>query len=156
MFFIFVIIVSIWFPRRPGRKPKLQNNPLPGSFLTGVIFITAFMDSLSAALWGTSQTSTGSDFRTCNTPEDESLIIDVSDACISRSAKDEFYKSFVSVSSPFADRCTIVGEDIDFILKMKAVKRSQNVRKHLRTFSQEQIITVTTADEMAEVARLFS
>lgn len=76
--------------------------------------------------------------------------------CISRSAKDEFNKSFVSVSSPFADRCTIVGEDIDFILKMKAVKRSQNVRKHLRTFSQEHIITVTTADEMAEVARLFS
>lgn len=89
-------------------------------------------------------------------PEDEPLVVDVSDACLSRSAMDEFYKTFVSDKSPFANRCTVINEDEDFTLKLKAVKRSQNVRKHLRTFSQEQIITVTTADKMAEVARLFS
>lgn len=68
---------------------------------------------------------------------------------------DEFYKSFLSPSSALTERCTIIGEDKDFTLKLKAVKRSQNVKKHLRTFFPEQIFTVTTADEMAEVTRLF-
>lgn len=88
-------------------------------------------------------------------PSDEHLTINVADACFSRSAMDEFYKSFISPSSALSERCTIIGEDKDFTLKLKAVKRSQNVRKHIRHFSKDQIFTVTTEEQMRELITHF-
>ena len=90
-----------------------------------------------------------------STPPDEHLTINVANACLSRSAMDEFYKSFLAPSSLLSRRCTIIGEDEDYTLKLKAVKRSQNVKKHLRKFSKDQIFTVTSKEKMKEIASLF-
>lgn len=85
-----------------------------------------------------------------NIPEqNEQITIDVNDACLSRSAMDEFYKTFVNTQSNLARRTRIINKDDDYNLKLKAVIRSQNVKKHLRKFDKSQIITIRNANEMA-------
>lgn len=79
---------------------------------------------------------------------DEPVFIDVNDACISRSAMDEFYKSFVRPESDLAKFVTITNRDEDFELKLKAVIKSQGVRKHLRRFPRDRVIIVKDAAEI--------
>lgn len=80
--------------------------------------------------------------------DDPQITIDVNSACLSRSAMDEFYKSFMDPKSELSEHITIINSDKDFNLKLKAVRRSQGVKKHLRTFTKEQIITVKTPNDL--------
>lgn len=82
--------------------------------------------------------------------DNECLTVDVSGACLSRAAMDEFYKSFIDPKAELTGRITIVNTDEDFDLKLSAVQRSQYVKKPLRRFKKEQIITILSAKEMKD------
>ena len=83
---------------------------------------------------------------------EETIVIDVSDVCLSRSAMDEYYKQFVSLSSPLSARVSTVGANEDFELKLKAVIKTQHIKKHLRHFSAEQLISVKDAEALRNIA----
>lgn len=81
------------------------------------------------------------------------LEIDVNNVCISRSAMDEFYKSFLAPASKLRERITIVNKDEDFELKLKAVIKSQGVKKNLRHFKKEQIFILKNANEVRHLVQ---
>ena len=77
---------------------------------------------------------------------DETLRIDVSDTCFSRSAMDEFYKDVLRPEAELS--VTVINADDDYEKKLHAVIRSQNVKKHLRHFSKDQVIVLRDAEQM--------
>ena len=76
------------------------------------------------------------------------LEIDVNNACMSRSAMDEFYKSFMAPTSKIHKKVSVINKDEDFELKLKAVIKSQGIKKNIRHFKKNQIFVLKNADDV--------
>ncbi len=84
---------------------------------------------------------------------DESIIIDCSGTCVSRSAMDELYKRLVNQNSPAHEKVTLTNMDEDFTLKLKAVRKTQGLKKVLRKIPEEMIHTFNSPDALEQFVR---
>lgn len=81
----------------------------------------------------------------------ETITVDCSGGIVfSRSAMDEIYKSLLDPKSPLSGRVSLTGVDEDFQKKLRAVKRSQNLKKTRVKLPDEDVLDFSSAIELKE------